>query len=100
MVSAGESHELQDVSVESSRVALRAITNMTLDIADSHADLPSHLIDTLPPTFAYIIRKALHHTTSGVLSGNGLCLQDVERRLRVSLAQFSRRWGIPVTSVT
>lgn len=80
---------------DSSRGVLDTITKMVVDIADSHEHIPSHLLDTLPPSCASIFRAAVEHIRgNGILKGgSNLWFQSAELLLQRSLGRFSHRWG-------
>jgi hypothetical protein len=83
-----------DKWLEGSHAALNTITKITLDIADSHDNMHPHMMETLPPSCAYIIRAALRHIRSRPSPEDPHWLQNAEERLQSSLAQMCHRWSV------
>ncbi len=80
---------------ESSRTALDTVTKMVNDIAESHADklLTLCLVDTMAPSYRYVIRAALRHIHESSKCKDSPWLRSAEGRLSSSLAHVHQRWG-------
>lgn len=66
---------------------------MVVDIADSHQDIPREIIDTLPPSCAYITRAALKHVRDSQRVTADAWLWKAEVHLQKSLSHFQYRWN-------
>lgn len=72
--------------------SLDTVTKMVVDIADSHENMAPHLIDALPPSCVYIIQAALKHISESSSFKSDHDIEDISKRLKASLGQFSHRW--------
>lgn len=77
----------------SSRAALETVTQMVVDIADSHDTITARVIESLPPIYLYIARAALRNLHGHTAWKHDPDLRAAEERLRTSLELRSRRWG-------
>ncbi|KAI1378394.1 hypothetical protein F4677DRAFT_443607 [Hypoxylon crocopeplum] len=91
---ANANYKAPDKWFEGSLAALDTITKMTVDIAESHENVPPHVVDSMPPSLAYILRAALQHIHSSTRPEDPSWSQSAEGRLQGALARFNRRWGV------
>lgn len=69
---------------------MRTITAMVDEISTTHTSVLS-LVDTIPPSFVYVIREVLRYIhDSEIRVGDW---NDVEKRLSSASRKFEYRWG-------
>lgn len=78
----------------SSQAALDTVTKMVDDIANSHENMAPHPVDSLPPSYAYIVRAALQHIRHSSPWKDDAGQRVAEERLRNDLKRVNRRWGV------
>ncbi len=78
---------------KNSQAALDTVTKMVIDIADSHENMVPYPINSLTPSYAYILRAALKHVRGSTWRQN-VWPRDAEERLQSSLDRSNHRWGV------
>ncbi|OGM46450.1 hypothetical protein ABOM_004554 [Aspergillus bombycis] len=78
---------------------LDTVSNMVIDINNTHEDIAPHLIDQMPPSCVYITRAALKHIHDSACWKSKSWLWETEKQLNASLDQFSRRWGFETAAI-
>lgn len=73
--------------LESSHAAMETITAMVDEISTTHTSVLA-LVDTIPPSFVYVIREVLKYIQDAEFRAD-----DVERRLSSASRKFEYRWG-------
>jgi hypothetical protein len=80
----------KDKRLESSHAAMKTITTMVDEISATHTSDLS-LVDTIPPSFVYVIREVLRYIRNTEFKSD--TWDDVERRLGSASRTFEYRWG-------
>lgn len=71
---------------------LDAVTKIVVDMADAYEKLASILIASKPAACVYIIEAALKHINDRADFVNNQELQEIDRRLQLTLNGFKSRW--------
>ena len=71
---------------------LDAVTKIVVDMADAHKELAPILIASKPAACVYIIEAALKHNKDKADIVNIRELQEIDRRLQLTLSGFKSRW--------
>lgn len=66
---------------------METITAMVDEISTTHTSVLA-LVDTIPPSFVYVIREVLKYIQDAEFRAD-----DVERRLSSASRKFEYRWG-------
>jgi hypothetical protein len=74
-----------------SSAVLNTLITMTEDITTVHSDVSLPLMDSLPPSFAFIISTTIENMKYSEFQNDRL---DVaKKKLDLSLQKFHQRWG-------
>jgi hypothetical protein len=79
---------------KTSSSALDTLVKIVEDIAATQNGHPISVVESLPPSRAYVMRAALRHIEYSEIKSE--LWEQTKAQLELSLGQFDHRWGVNV----
>lgn len=67
---------------------------MVLDIVESNDNMDQYEFDCIAPSYTCIVRASIRHLSGQIEDKDGNWLRTADKRLRLAMDQFNRRWDL------